>query len=107
MRWDVELAKQLKKRDNKAPIGPQLGEVISINPLKISILGNKAVLTEAQCFICSNVVENTRRKASIKIGDVTQDGEIAYKEVLKTGDSVLCLPAEDGQVFFILDKVVF
>lgn len=107
MRWDVELAKQFKKRDNKRSMGPQIGEVLSVNPLKISILGNKAVLTEAQCYICSNVVEHAKRKAGIVLGDVAYEGEITYKEVLKTGDSVLCLPAEDGQVFFILDKVVY
>lgn len=107
MRWDVELAKQFKKRDNKRPMGPQIGEVLSVNPLKISILGNKAVLTEALCYICSNVVENARQKAGIVLGDAAYEGEITYKEVLKIGDSVLCLPAEDGQVFFILDKVVY
>lgn len=106
MGWEVELAKQLKKRDNKKVFGPQIGEVISVNPLKISILGNKAMLTIDHCFICSNIIENYKRKADIKIDGIDNDCEITYKEVLKIGDSVLCLPSADGQAFFILDKVV-
>jgi hypothetical protein len=129
MRWDIEIAKQLKQRDNKKLIGPLLGEVISINPLKISILGNKAILTSDKCYICSSLLKNITRKATLKIdeysvgasatdtrGDsistITIDtkadynAEITYKEILKIGDKVLCLPTVDGQTFFIIDKVV-
>lgn len=106
MRWDVKLAKELKKRNNKAPMGPQIGEVISVNPLSISILGNRAIITSEHCRICGNLVESYTRKADITYDSITNESEIVYKEILKAGDKVLCLPNEDGQLFFIIDKVV-
>jgi hypothetical protein len=127
--WDIEIAKQLKKRDLKMPLGPLLGKVISIDPINISILGDKVILTEKQCYLCSNLIEAHKRKADLKIegysvgasaidsrGDsistITIDNkedynaEITFKELLKKGDMVLCLPTSDGQTFFIIDKVV-
>lgn len=112
MSWDVELAKEFKKRNNKIPTGPLLGVVISSSPLKIAILGNKVILTEDHCYICSSLVDNYLRKADIKLdnvadhGTVSTTGEINFKEILKSGDKVLCLPTSDGQTFFIIDKVV-
>lgn len=82
MNWDVEIAKQFKNRDNKTPIGPQLGEVISSNPIKVAILGNKAILNSDNSYVCSSA------------------------QNIITGDKVLCLPTSDGQTFFIVDKVV-
>lgn len=82
MSWDIDLAKELKKRDNAEPIGAILGEVISIEPIKISILGNKAILDNSNIYLCSKVTG-----------------------VIK-GDKVLCLPTADEQTFFIVDKVV-
>jgi hypothetical protein len=82
MRWDVEIAKQFKARNNKIATGPLLGEVICSIPLKIAILGNKAILDNRNSYTCTAVLG-----ANI-------------------GDKVLCLPTSDGQTFFIIDKVV-
>lgn len=82
MSWDVELAKELKSRDNKTPIGAQLGKVISSNPLEIAILDNKAILNNNNSYVCSSAVG------------------------ISIGDKVLCLASSDGQTFFIIDKVV-
>lgn len=112
MPWDVELAKEFKKRNNKASTGPLLGDVISSSPLKVAILGNKVILTEKQCYICSSLVDSYIRKANIKLdtvtdhGTISTPGEIQFKEILKSGDRVLCLPTADGQRYFIIDKVV-
>jgi hypothetical protein len=127
--WDVEIAKQLKKRDVKIPLGPLLGNVISIDPINIAILGDKVILTEKQCYLCSNLIKDYIRKADVNtegysvgasatdtrgdsISSITIDSkedynvEITFKEILKKGDKVLCLPTSDGQTFFIIDKVV-
>jgi hypothetical protein len=105
MRYDVELAKLLMNKGNKS-YGALLGDVINISPLEISIFGGKAILSDDQCYVCSGLKENIIRKADIKINTTTNAGEITLKEVLKVGDQVLCLPIEDGQTFFIIDKVV-
>lgn len=82
MSWDVELAKEFKSRDNKIPIGAQLGKVISSNPLEIAILDNKAILNNGNSYVCSSALG------------------------ISIGDKVLCLASSDGQTFFIIDKVV-
>ena len=84
--WEVQLAKHFKDRDNVEPVGVTLGDVISVNPLSISIYNNQVILTEQHCCVCSSLktIEN----------------------ILNTGDKVLCLPTTDGQTFFIVDKVV-
>jgi len=128
-RYDVEMAKKFRERDNVPPIGPQLGEVISIAPLQIAIYGNKTILTPEKCYMCSAMVEKFLRKADMRIkaygvdmsstdsrgytnsymtvADKTNyDVEIWFKEIIKVGDMLLCLPTEDGQRFFIIDKVV-
>lgn len=81
MSWDIELAKELKNRNNKKQLGPQIGEVISINPLRVTILNNRAILDNSNSYICS-------------------------KLIIEIGDSVLCIPTADEQKFFIVDKVV-
>ncbi len=77
--WDVELAKKFKQRDNKASIGMLMGQVISINPFKVSILEGKIILDNP--YKCDNYIANV-------------------------GDSVVCLPDSTGQNFVVFDKVV-
>ena len=84
MSWDVELANEFKNRSNKDVIGPLIGKVISINPLKISILSDKVILTEKHCYLCRRFIEIN----------------------IELGDKVLCIPTSDNQKYFILDKVV-
>lgn len=82
MSWDIDLAKEFKKRDNAEPIGAILGEIISVNPIKVTILGNKAILDNRNSYLCSKVTG------------------------IEIGDKVVCLPTADEQTFFIVDKVV-
>ncbi|OOM81797.1 hypothetical protein CLPUN_09810 [Clostridium puniceum] len=129
MGYDVEFAKQFRSRDNIKPTGAQLGEVISINPLRIAIYGNEAILESQHCYMCSAMVERFLRKADMRIKaysasiSTTDTGgysnssmrvadksdyeiEILFKEIIKIGDMLLCMPTVDGQHFFIIDKVV-
>lgn len=112
MAWENELADEFAKRDNKSPLGAVCGTVIAVDPIKISILGGSVFLTKEKLYMCSNLVNNITRKATIKLdsvadhGAITTEGEVTYKDVLKINDKVLCLPADGGQTFFIIDKVV-
>ena len=44
MSWDIELANELKKKENVVPIGVVEGEIISIAPTRISIKEGKIIL---------------------------------------------------------------
>jgi len=112
--YDVKMAQHLRKRDNQEPEGPLLGEVIALDPLSISLYDGAVIVTQGdKCYICSSLINNYTRTASIllqsigNLGTVTTDGTITYKNIFKNGDKVLCLPSSDGQTFFIVDKVVF
>jgi hypothetical protein len=107
MNWANELAREFKKRDNESPLGAVKGTVITVNPLKISILGGRVFLTADMVYMCSSLLNGIDRSATIQInGGTATDGKITFKDVLKDKDEVLCLPAEGGQTFFIIDKVV-
>ncbi|MFW2490964.1 DUF2577 domain-containing protein [Clostridium chromiireducens] len=105
--WENELAREFKKRDNQSPLGAVVGTVITVDPIKISILGDRVFLTADMVYMCSSLINNINRSATIQInGGTATDGKITYKEVLKAQDQVVCLPADGGQKFFIIDKVV-
>ncbi|KEZ85545.1 hypothetical protein IO99_13690 [Clostridium sulfidigenes] len=79
MGWDVDLAKEFKKRTNSTPYGPVIGKVIGVNPLRISIFDGKVIISKM--YVCSRI--------SVEIDD-----------------NVLCIPTADEQKYFIVDKVV-
>jgi hypothetical protein len=136
MSYATELAKELKSRDNQIKIGVQIGDVLSISPLKIGIMNNKVIIDEKICYLCSHIVENYSRKATEEIKeyviniattDKNMDGEvtpldvdtqmavetktdydtvITFKDILHIGDKVLLIPTEDNQIYFVVDKVV-
>ncbi len=108
MDYAVAFAKELKARNNVKRIGNIIGEVISLSPLKIGILGNEIMLDKTNCFICNNLKEKIERKATLKIdgysiGDT--NATVTFKDILKINDKVLIISDAEGQYFFIVDKV--
>ncbi|WP_353096244.1 DUF2577 family protein [Tissierella praeacuta] len=125
--WDVGLAQMFKERDNKSNIGSCVGKVIGINPLKISIMNGEAVLDETihNIYICDSLIEKEYKIELIAgdyIGDITitskpsnslisinindkEKTKLTLYFELKIDDEVLLMPAENEQVFFIVDKV--
>ena len=51
MSWDIELANELKKKENVVPIGVVEGEIISIDPTRISIKEGKIILEPEQIYV--------------------------------------------------------
>lgn len=123
--WDVELAKLFKERDKKSNIGPCVGKVVGIVPLQISILDGNIVLQENQLYITEGLLKKEYKfelTAGDDIGDIAITSKPANPLIsinindkdktkltlhfkLKVGDEVLLVPAENEQVFFIVDKV--
>lgn len=113
MSYDVKLAGQLKKRDNPNPTKsePLIGDVISVDPLKIAIMKNQVILTDKICYLCSNLVSNAKSAAFVldsvaDHGSVSTNGTVTYSNILKAGDKVMCLPTANGQKYFIVDKIL-
>jgi len=116
--WDVELAKLFKDRDNKNLIGPCVGKIAGVNPLKVSILNGQITLQATQLYITSglqnksytidingeNVSGSVSPSGNLTSLNVT-NGSATLKYGLKVNDEVLLIPADNGQVFFIVDKI--
>lgn len=100
MGYDVELAKELKSRNNKNNIGIVVGTVAGVNPLKISIYGGEILLNEDNLYVCKNATEYT-----MKVTTDTAIG-VATHEGLKINDKVAVIATEDNQKFFVIDKIV-
>lgn len=55
MSWDLDLAKQFKKRDNPNEQSIVIGSVVRINPLVVSICDNTALLGKDDLHICNKI----------------------------------------------------
>lgn len=102
-RWDVNLAKELKKRDNEDYIGIIVGTVVEVNPLTISIYGGKAVFSGDSLYVCKNATEY-----QIPVTLTTPNGVVSgtiTHEGLKDRDRVAVIATEDNQKLFVIDKL--
>lgn len=84
MGWDIELAKELKKRDNQPTLGNVIGKVVSLDPLKIMALDGLILL----------------EKESLYLADGTESFNY------DVGTEVLLAPTSDNQNFFIISKAI-
>ena len=101
MTWDYKLAKEFKKRNNKEIDEAVIGTVISASPLSISLFNGSVILNATNSYVCSNL--------GILNGTCTVDGKTGTCTIdrsLKVNDKVLCIPSNNGQTYFIIDKVV-
>lgn len=111
MGYDVKLAKEFKKRNNAKPYEALLGDVISVEPLKIAIFQNRVILTSDLCYVCSNLVSNATNASFVlnsvaTHGSISTNGTITYSDILKVGDKVMCVPTAERQKYFIVDKIL-
>lgn len=103
MNWDVKLAKEFKKRDNKKAVGAITGVVIGINPLSVSIYDGNAIFTGDNLYVCEKADAYTET-ADITINGTAQQATIEHKG-LNAGDKVACIATEDNQNLFVIDKI--
>lgn len=100
MSWDIEIAKELKKRNNIDIDEPTTGTVISVNPLSISIFNNQVILTSDLIHVSNSL--------GILNGTCTVDGKTGTCTIdrsLQKGNEVLCIPSSKGQKWFIVEVV--
>lgn len=77
----TDFASLFKERENTVYSGPQIGNVVSISPLSVS-LGDRI---------------------SLKGNRLIQGGSVGE---LLVGDEVILIPSADNQRYFLIDKVV-
>jgi len=127
--WAVKIANEISKRDNIEKFGAVVGNVLSIDPVKIGIEDNAIILDSTNFYICSSLAENFTKSATMEINDCTlnvsatdsrgdtitsvnvskkadYNTKITFKDILKKDDKVLVIASEDNQTFFIVDKLL-
>lgn len=107
-KWDIELTKQFRMRDNVEQVSATIGEIIQVEPeVLISIYGGKTILNNKLYYLCSRLLDS---KENIILDNVADHGAISTSctitNILNVGDKVLCLPNAELSTFFIIDKVV-
>lgn len=127
--WEYELAKELKVRNNKVPIGPCIGKIEALEPEPVITIQNGTYrLNNDQIYVCYQILERwtsfqdfiTKDGAATLSGTILHPnsshdfitksstlrcdvGQVRLEEVWKKGDWVLVIPAENEQTFFIVD----
>ena len=106
MSYDVELAKELKNRDNQDIDESIIGEIVATNPIKVSLFNGQVLYTQGvNCYLCESLKSITGTIALDNVGD---HGAVTTKFTitrdLNVGDKVMCVPT--GNKYFIVDKVV-
>lgn len=91
----VELAKLFKERDNPNLLGIDVGKVVCVNPLKIS-LGDRIVL-DSDFLIVS---EDAYYKYELINSSLVRNCK------LNMGDEVILIPTPNQQTYFVIDRVV-
>ena len=98
--WYVEIAKEFKKRNNVTPDEAVIGKVISVNPISVSLFNGQATFKGNQLYISNSL--------SVYSGTCEVDGKTGTCTIdrsLKVGDSVLCVPTNNGQKWFIVEVI--
>jgi hypothetical protein len=99
----IKLAGEIKKRDNEKKIGNVIGTVVSINPLKVSVLGGQGIFEGNDISISSSLV-GYDEEVTITIDGTTHNGTIHHTG-LQIGDKVHVAFTENNQKIFATSKI--
>jgi hypothetical protein len=108
MDYSIGFAKAFNERNNVEKVGAIIGNVVSVNPLKISAFGGTVLLDNSNTTVCREATEYTMEvtvQTSDADGTWTGTGTVKH-EGIKQGDKVLLIASESGKKFYLVDKVV-
>lgn len=98
--WDVKIAKLFKERENQSRIGPIIGQVVAVDPVKVSIFEGNATLSGNNLYCNSSLLKHS--KTCVINGEKIL---IEFENELNIGDKVLVIPTESEQKFFLINKL--
>lgn len=97
--WAYDFAAGLKDKSNPRGAGPCTGRVVSVDPLKVQIMGGTYLLTRQNCDVCRGAI---RRRYEVRL--LGEMRELIYlNRILMLGDRVLVVPDATFQHFYIVD----
>lgn len=83
----------------------RLGTVISVNPLVITIDGLSEPLDSDFLVVAEHLTAHERQVTVSRPGEPSYTATIGYSGALTEGDRVICMSANGGQLYVIIDKV--
>ncbi len=106
--WNDELAKHFKERDNIEPDQTLIGDVISLDPIRVSLFSNAVIVTNGgNGYVCESLKKIT---GSITLNGFPEHGTVTVdfniERDLAIGDKVLCIPMVKGQKYAIVDRIL-
>lgn len=108
MAWHDELAKEFTNRNNIDPEETLIGEIILLNPIRVSLFNNSVIISsEDKAYICESLKNITGK---ITLNDLPEHGTVTVnfniERDLNIGDKVLCVPLAKGQKYAIVDRIL-
>ena len=84
----------------------RLGTVLSVSPLEIAIDGLSEPLDGDFLVIAEHLVAHERQATIRRSGEPSYTVTIEYSSGLASGDRIICVSANGGQTYVVLDKAV-
>ncbi|KQL21870.1 hypothetical protein AN957_09960 [Cytobacillus solani] len=97
----------MKKHGHNTDVDVELATVVAPPPsLQIRLNSDNLTLDKSDLIIAEHLTEHTR-KVSITGGSVSvSDAAMTVKSPLSPGDQVIVVSANEGQLYYVLDKAV-
>lgn len=125
----TELAMLFKERDRKESLSITTGTVVSPPPKPRIMLDEIILLDSSNLVFASHLISGYERRLKFKESDwgittlvndggqgasnhkhfvnlTNEDVPIEWTDTLKKGDEVILIPVQDGQLYYVIDKVV-
>lgn len=123
----TELALMFSERDNKTNLSITTGRVIKAPPEVEVRLNDVVILKKHQLVFSAHMLKGYERELELKFTSTnsgatnvadghshvienfdvdSKDAKIKTTDTIKSGDEVIMIPTNDGQLYFVIDKAV-
>lgn len=107
-RGAIEIASRLKKmakKESQYYEGFVIGKIISPPPSIRIAIDEAIILDDSHLIVAASVNNKYEREVQYVQTNNTSTGRLKFTDTLKVGDEVILIPAGNGQIFVLLDRV--
>lgn len=100
-----KLASLFKERNNPSIIGITIGEVISVNPIRIKY-GTSIILDTSHLIFADSLINGYAGEYTDNNGTTIETKTVTVRSELQAGNKVIMIPSNDFKKWYVLDKAV-
>lgn len=99
-----ELAKELRKRDNKEKIGLQIGKVVAVDPIIVEI--GKLRAEGKNLKVAEHLLKNHREHVLVEASPMGpfETYITLLSDTIEADDAVIVAASDNNQTFYVLGK---